>query len=149
MISMLFLTTIFYVFRVINILSPIFLCVCLVAYSAALLVSLNLIGCGRWLAAILFIVFSGGVLIMFMILSSLEPNLAPSKRNTPLLLLTAMVPINMMEPKFNSIKVLELKWQYVEDWSIMFFFIIIGYYFFSFIKFLSHKKFCLQRNICP
>nr|YP_009351816.1 NADH dehydrogenase subunit 6 [Rhinotergum shaoguanense]AQQ72855.1 NADH dehydrogenase subunit 6 [Rhinotergum shaoguanense] len=105
-----------------------------------------------WFPSIFYLLFMGGILMVFMIMSSIMPNEKMSKIKN-IFLVTAvimLITLNMAENAkieelmFNS----QLKWFMMCNQNILMATILIMVYFFMFIKQVSKEKSSLRSELC-
>lgn len=98
-----------------------------------------------WFSIIFFLIFIGGILIVFLILSSLRPNEKSIKLKLNLIFLS-IVPLIILISSISriEIKTTIIKWTIQSRYNIEIIILIILIYFFSFIIIIASKKITLR-----
>lgn len=102
-----------------------------------------------WVPIIFYLLFMGGILMMFMILSSLAPNEQSKKMKVSLLRLALIFTIISIEQEMTRESTqLIIKQRVIRAPVIILRTFIIIIYFFSFLAILSEQKICMRSTIC-
>lgn len=136
-------------------LNPVKLTIILMIYSSIITLRLWHMTAATWFPLIFYILFIGGILIMFIILSSGIPNEKAMKLKIELLLVTAIATIRTFFPRSTTVDIATAKRELMTQHSFTLLAAILVLYFFFFLKIVSRKKYparnffsCPYRKIC-
>lgn len=108
----------------------------------------NIIG-RRWFPLIFYILFLGGILIIFIVLSSLIPNekSIKNKLSWTTILILALITTAIHLPLTNNFR-RQLKWFIQSTYNLYIIILLILLYFIRFIYLLSQEKITLRSCFC-
>lgn len=101
-----------------------------------------------WLPLIYFLIFTGGITLLFIMVSSILPNEKSRKSSLFLTLGAASIVAPLILLRNLNINFITLKWRLQSYFEIIFLCIIIGAYFFMFIYILGTKGASINRKVC-
>lgn len=132
-----------------NSLNPVKICMLIIILSISTFYMIFNMRGRAWFPMILLIIFVGGIIMMFIILSSTIPNINIKKGRLTLTILTIFFFIQISTTKRGATEVLNRsKWVFQSNHNISFMVLLILIFFFSFITIISKEKFPLRSVTC-
>lgn len=128
--------------------NPVKLTCILLLLSSAMFLCISLTQGPTWFPIIFFILFVGGILVMFIILSSTIPNEKASKFKIKLMAFTIFSFILRRTPAYRFPLITQSKWAFLDSQIAVIITLIILVYFFSFLKIVSTKKTPMRKLNC-
>lgn len=102
-----------------------------------------------WAPLIFLLIFTGGILIIFIILSSLLPNEKSLKiKPIPLLAIISIPLTTLIRRERNLTRTVKIKWFLQSSWTLIYTIILILAYFLSFIYTLSKNNQPIRSTSC-